>query len=231
MDDQNSVPHANSGVVELAELLAPATTVTETSNPAPSLARWNIAVMLDDANDARNAVLALESLEADDAAIGFTVLTPRSTAAETTAQRAAIAEARGQTGNERPSEPGLDPEGVIADVAPRTIVGGVIGAVVGAIIVGVAAFAIAGTIGAVAGAIGGALLGAPIGAVWGGFARMGGSDAYRQTFVDPADPSTFMVSLHTADDGEADAAAERLGLLGPVVRTEYDGEHLHVASR
>jgi hypothetical protein len=225
--DQHSHQHAGHGVVELAGLLAPEATVTETSNPAPSLAHWNVAVLLDDADEARNAVLALEGLDSDDAAVGFTVLSPQRAVADTTEQRAAMA--TGDARRDRPSEPALDREGVIGDIAPRSFVGGLIGAIVGAIVIGVAAYAIAGTTGAIAGAIGGVLFGAPIGAVWGGFARMGGSDAYRQTFIDPADPSRFMVSLHTADADEADEGAKRLGLIGSVVRAEFDGEHLHLA--
>ncbi len=229
MDDQHPHPHAVPGVVELAGLLVPEATVTETSNPAPALAQWNVAVLLDDADTARDAVLALESLDSDDAAVGFTVLSPPEVAAETTEKRAALAV--GDTRWDRPAEPALDREGVIGDIAPRSAIGALIGGVVGAIVIGVAAFAIAGTVGAIAGAIGGLLFGAPIGAVWGGFARMGGSDAYRQTFIDPADPSTFMVSLHTADAHEADEGAKRLGLLGSVVRAEYDGEHLHLVGQ
>ena len=256
--DDHTLPHpqAGPGVVELAGLLAPGATVTETSHPAPALEHWNVAVLLDDASTARDAVVTLESLTADDAAIGFTVLSPATSTAPTSegraARRAGVEVGRADTTDTADTMGGLvhpegrrddrhgtvrdgmvlegvDREGVVGDVAPRAVVGGAIGGVVGALIVGIAGWLFADGTGAIAGAIGGFLLGAPIGAIWGSFARMGGSDAYRQTFVDPGDPSTFMVSLHTADAERADEAAERLGGLGIVVRAEFDGDHLRVA--
>lgn len=220
MDDPHNIPspEAAPGVVELAGLLVPGATVTETSHPAPTLAHWNVAVLVDDAEVAREAVIALEGISADDAALGLTVLSPPG-ATEATSEERAVAATGGQ-------HEGADREGVVRDVAPRALVGGLIGAVVGALVVGIAGFLIADAVGGVAGAVGGALLGAPIGAIWGSFARMGGSDAYRQTFTDPDDPSTFMVSLHTADLERADQAVSRLGAIGHVVRAEFDGEHV-----
>lgn len=221
MADRDTLPNPQQipGVVELAGLLAPDAIVTETSHPPPALDRWNVAVLLDDATVAREAVLALEAISADDAAVGFTVLSPPNAAAATTEARAdAVVEPSGPSG--------VDREGVIGELAPRAFVGGLIGALVGAAVIGLAGWFVAEGVGAIAGAIGGALFGAPIGAIWGGFTRMGGSDAYRQTFVDPDDPSTFMVSLHTADPERADRAASCLGDHGAVVRAEFDGNHL-----
>jgi hypothetical protein len=48
------------------------------------------------------------------------------------------------------------------------------------------------------------------GAIWFAFARLGGSDAYRQTFVDKAASDLTIVSLHTDDAGEAATARSRL---------------------
>ena len=41
---------------------------------------------------------------------------------------------------------------------------------------------------------------------------MGGSDAYRQTFVESSSPTLTIVSLHSDDRVEADEARRRLAL-------------------
>ena len=48
------------------------------------------------------------------------------------------------------------------------------------------------------------------GAIWLTFAGFGGSDAYRQTFVDEAASELTIVSVHTDDPDEAAAARKRL---------------------
>ena len=103
-----------------------------------------------------------------------------------------------------------DPEGVTADIAPRTLKGAVIGAVIGAAIVGGAAALIAGGAAGLAAAAGGALFGGAIGAIWAAFVRMGGSDAYRQTFVEPSPSELVLVSLHTANSDTAERGRELL---------------------
>jgi hypothetical protein len=49
-----------------------------------------------------------------------------------------------------------------------------------------------------------------IGAFWATFPRLGGSDAYRQTFVDDELDELNIVSLHTDDPSEAERAITRL---------------------
>ncbi len=46
--------------------------------------------------------------------------------------------------------------------------------------------------------------------MWLTFAGLGGSDAYRQTFVDDAATELTIVSVHTDDPDEAEAARSRL---------------------
>ena len=179
-------------IQRLAHSVAPDLVVVSTSNPEPVLQRYNVVGLFDATEEARKAVVALEGLERDDAAIGVTVLGDGE-------RHHAVAE---------PEK--IDPEGVTRDVMPRAVVGGIIGGLVGAVVVGVVAGVIAGGAAAIGGAIGGLLLGAPIGAVWGAFVRMGGSDAYRQTFVPPQRHDVTLVSLHTNDEGEAAAAFDRL---------------------
>jgi hypothetical protein len=62
----------------------------------------------------------------------------------------------------------------------------------------------------VGGALAGAALLAVPGAIWATFLRLGGSDAYRQTFVNDDVDELNVVSLHTSDRAEADRAFARL---------------------
>ena len=56
---------------------------------------------------------------------------------------------------------------------------------------------------------------------------MGGSDAYRQTFVEPAPEEVMLVSLHTADSVAAERARQVLAANADrapyVVRCDADG--------
>jgi hypothetical protein len=171
---------------------APHLRLMSVSNPEPHLERLNVVATTSDASVARAAVLDLEAEEGDDARIGLVAL--------------------GSPTSDDDDEPvGVDPEGVGRTVAPRIVTGGAIGAAVGA---GVGA-----TVTAISGAdtgfiVGGALAGAALlavpGAMWATFPRLGGSDAYRQTFVNDDVDQLNVVSLHTSDRDEADRAFARL---------------------
>jgi hypothetical protein len=52
--------------------------------------------------------------------------------------------------------------------------------------------------------------------MWLTFAGFGGSDAYRQTFVDDAATDLTIVSVHTDDPDEAAAARSRLAAIDDV---------------
>ena len=56
----------------------------------------------------------------------------------------------------------------------------------------------------------GAFAGSVLGAIASVFAGMGGSDAYRQTFLPRSTSQICVVSLHTNDRKEADLARDRL---------------------
>jgi hypothetical protein len=170
--------------------LAPHLRLVSVSNPEPHLEPLNVIATTSDADVARAAVLDLETAEGADARIGLVAL--------------------GSPSHEDESE-GVDPEGVGRTVAPRIVAGGAIGAAVGA---GVGA-----TVTAISGAdtgfiVGGALAGAALlavpGAIWATFLRLGGSDAYRQTFVNDDVDELNVVSLHTSDRAGADRAFARL---------------------
>ena len=94
-----------------------------------------------------------------------------------------------------------DPEGVTRMVASRTLVGGALGALAGALLIGgaIALFADVSASTAIVAAIGGAFIGGVFGAIWVVFAGMGGSDAYRQSFIAPELTDVCIVSLHTDD--------------------------------
>ena len=202
-------------IQRLAHSVAPDLVIVSTSNPEPVLQRYTVVALFDATDAARKAVVALEGLERDDASIGLTVLGDD--------QPGAVPDEREK----------VDPEGVARDVMPRVVLGAIIGAVVGAVLVGLVAGLIAGASAAVGGAIGGLLLGAPIGAVWGAFVRMGGSDAYRQTFVAPNRRDVTLVSLHTNDEDEAAAAFDRLAAAESrdVVVLDGDGRATRVPGR
>ena len=129
----------------------------------------------------RAAVLELEALEADDAKLGLVVLS--------TDGEADLVDGR------------ADPEGVTRMVASRTLAGGAIGALVGRDPHRRrdAAVRRRERSTAIVAAIGGAFIGGVFGAIWVVFAGMGGSDAYRQSFIAPELTDVCIVSLHTDD--------------------------------
>jgi len=209
----------NRTMRDVAELIEPSMTVVSTSNPEPTLQTLNIVAVYREENDARNAVLGLESIEVSDASVGLTVLSTDDTVPAN------------RTPNDDATIRGLDPEGVTADIVPRAVKGGIIGALVGALIVGGAAGIFAGDASAlIGGVLGGVLFGGAIGAVWGAFVRMGGSDAYRQTFVEHSKMDLMLVSLHTADRSTAERGRELLAANADrepyTVRCDDEGIHL-----
>jgi hypothetical protein len=188
-------PHRRSQRLTLGEFVrreVPHLRIASMSQPEPELARHNVVAATRDIDAARSAVLALEALEADDAKLGLVVLS--------TDGEADLVDGR------------ADPEGVTRMVASRTLAGGALGAVVGALLIGsaIALFAEASASTAIVAAIGGAAIGGVFGAIWVVFAGMGGSDAYRQSFIAPELTDVCIVSLHTDDPREAARGRERL---------------------
>jgi hypothetical protein len=187
---------AAHSLTELATQLAPHLQIISASRPAPVLRDLNVVAIARDAEAGRKAVLALEGIEHADDQLGTVVM-------GTTADEAGggSADHGGQ----------VDPEGVSRQILPRVLLGGLLGALAGAIVVGGAAllFGAAGWEVVGAAAAGAMLLGV-FGAMWLTFAGLGGSDAYRQTFVDDTATELTIVSVHTDDPDEAAAARSRL---------------------
>lgn len=184
---------ASAGSERLTSLVrqwAPHLQIVSVSQPEPHLERFNVVATTSDADGARAAVVDLEAEEIDDARIGLVVL-------------------GSPTDEDEPT--GVDPEGLGRTVAARILAGGAIGAVVGGV-VGAAVGALSGGTAPVilGAALGGAVLLAVLGAIWAAFRGFGGSDAYRQTFVDDAVSELNVVSLHTDDEAEANRALDRL---------------------
>ena len=175
------------GVRHLASLMAPDAQIVSASNPEPTLRRFNVVAIYDDEQASRDAVLRLEKLENDDAAVGLVAL-----------------------GHEA-RRPGVQPEDdeIAGETLGRTAKGAVAGAIVGAVVIGLAALAFAETGVAIGAAVGGALFGAFVGGVWAAFGKFGGSDAYRQSYV-KNEGGVTLVSLHTADRDEAARARDAL---------------------
>ncbi len=193
-------------MTDLVRHLEPGGRMISTSNPEPTLSAYNVVARYKSPDAARNAVLALESMEADDASIGVTVI------------ELPIPWTRDDRRVEEPTR------GPIDEMTPRMLKGAALGFFVGAILVGGVTALIDSSIW-IGAAIGGAIFGLVVGAMWGAFIRMGGSDAYRQTFVETSSPTLTIVSLHSDDRAEADEARRRLALEAetePVVVEQTD---------
>jgi hypothetical protein len=169
--------------------------IVSVSQPEPTLLDRNVVAVTDDVDQARQAVLTLEDLEIDDARLGFAVLDSPFSSSWTHSE-----EGDGRT----------DSVGATRMVATRAVVGAMFGAIIGALVIGLAATILGGGGTGLAGAIVGAFAGAVLGAITTVFAGMGGSDAYRQTFLPPSSSQICLVSLHTNDRKEADLARDRL---------------------
>ncbi len=167
--------------------------IVSVSQPEPVLLDRNVMAVTDDVEQARAAVIALEDLEVDDARLGLVVLEPP-----------------------HPRQSGwhdtghADPEGATRLVAERAAIGAAVGAVTGSALIGLIAAGLAGGSSGLLGAVVGAVAGAVLGAIISVFAGMGGSDAYRGTFVEPHETHVCLVSLHTNDREEAKLARNRL---------------------
>ncbi|HWM20244.1 MAG TPA: hypothetical protein VNO51_11195 [Ilumatobacteraceae bacterium] len=179
--------------------------IASMSQPEPELAHHNVVAATRDIDTARAAVLALEALEANDARLGLVVLSTN--------------------GDADVVDGGADPEGVTGMVASRTLIGGALGALAGALLIGgaTALFANASAATAIVAAVGGAFIGGVFGAIWVVFAGMGGSDAYRQSFIAPELTDVCIVSLHTDDPAEAANGRDRLAGNGWLTIVEVDG--------
>ncbi len=193
------------GLRDIARLVAPDADIVSASDPEPMLKAINVVAIFDSQETSRNAVLGLESMENDDAAIGLVAL-----------------------GHEARTV-GIQPEDstITNETLGRAAKGALVGAVVAALLIGAgtALFSVNGIV--IGAAVGGALFGAFIGGVWGAFVRFGGSSAYRQSFV-RNDHGVTLVSLHTDDRAEAEEAERVLGLqsASPPMVFHRDGDRL-----
>ena len=197
-EDPSTVNARPAGVAlgEFVRRRLPDLRVVSMSQPEPIFARHNVVAVTSDVDAARKAVVELEGLHVDDATklgmptLGLVVLSK---------------DGQGDIVDGR-----ADPEGLTGMVASRVLVGGAIGAVVGALVIGLVTALLSEASTAVVAAVGGALVGGTFGAIWVVFAGMGGSDAYRQTFIAPELSDVCLVSLHSDDAGQVARARERL---------------------
>jgi hypothetical protein len=183
---------------DVARRLAPQLRIISASRPTPLLRDHNVIAIASDAETGRRAVLALEPIEHSDDQLGTVVM-------------GAVPPSGDQPHVDDDGNGRVDPEGVVTQVIPRVLLGALLGALVGAVVVGLGALLLGATGWRLAGsAAAGAALGAAFGAIWLTFAGLGGSDAYRQTFVDSSASELTIVSVHTDDPEEAAAARARL---------------------
>lgn len=190
MSEPMETIHDRPGVVRLARRAAPHLRVLSASEA--TLRSWNIIGFIPSTEVARDVVLELESMSDDDGDVGQ----PDSSIGLVVMGTGASEHA------------GVDPEGVSRWISSSVVAGVLLGGAVGAVAsAGLAALFDAPI---AAAAIGGGFLLAVIVAIWLTFARLGGSDAYRQTFVDPHVSELTVVSFHTNDHDRAGEAFERL---------------------
>jgi hypothetical protein len=166
--------------------------VVSMSQPEPVFASHNVVAVARDIDSARAAVVDLEGLEDDDARVGLVVLSNGGV----------------------PRDDEADPEHVTGMVASRVVRGALIGALIGVVVVAGIAALFTSMSTALLTSLGGAAVGGVAGAVFTVFSRMGGSDAYRQSFVAPELTDACIVSLHTNSETEAERGHERLGARG-----------------
>lgn len=184
----------HSPIVRMAQRVVPDLSVVSVSEPEPVTQRCNVVAVEPSTERAREAVLMLESVEKTTStdSVGLVVMG---------------------------SAPLLDDQGVVDEsgatsgLGPRILLGGALGAAVGAA-AGAGLGAINDDVGLVVPALGGAALLGAFGAIWMVFAGFGGSDAYRQTFVQPNERDLTLVTFHTDDQARADSAFERLAASG-----------------
>lgn len=193
------------GLRDIARLVKPDTEIASASNPEPPLLAYNVVGVFSEQDDSRDAVLALESIEADDAAIGL--VTFGSTDSTVGFRR--------------------EDTKITGETIGRAGTGAAIGAVIAALIVGLGSLAFSTSTMALGGAIGGALFGAFIGGLWGAFIRFGGSDAYRQSFAGD-EHATTLVALHTDDLDHAREGQRLMAMIAEVtpIMVRHDEERI-----
>lgn len=193
---------AEGAFVSFCRHLAPHLEVVSVSQPEARLAHSNVVGLCPDVETAREAVLSLESIEDDDARLGLVVMAPPDDGLD-----------RGRR---------TDPERVAGTVFKRVVLGGLAGAAVGAIVFGVVGYLVGGWSAALGAALGGVVLVGPIGAIWTTFAGFGGSDAYRQTYVDPEIDSLGVVLLPITGPRTHDDALQQLSAIEGVTVLDVD---------
>jgi hypothetical protein len=179
-------------VREWARRQAPHLDVVSASVPEPVLAGRTLVAVFDDAERARELVLAWERIEPADGGVGTVVL---------------------GVAPDRPSEidrdSGVDPEGVTEHAFVRALQGAIPGAVVGALIVALIVVILDGWSPLVIGAaLGGAAFGAIPGGIFSFATGTGWGAAYEHTFVDDDATSVVITSLHSDDQARMDEALE-----------------------
>jgi hypothetical protein len=211
--------HAEHSLHDVARRIAPHLRIISASRPTPLLRDHNIIAVAVDEEAGRRAVLAVEGIETSDEKLGTVVMgAPSASPGVTSAADSA------ESGSTPVPAPAPDPEGVSRHVLPRVLGGGVVGAIVGAIVVGGGAYLLGADGWQLAGAaIGGAMMVSVFGAMWLTFSGLGGSSAYRETFVNSEVSRLTIVSVHTDDADEAVAARDRLeGSVDPLSIFEVD---------
>ena len=171
-----------------AKQQAPHLDEVSNSNPNATLQGHNLVAITDDVEAARTVALDFERTAEQGANATMLVL-----------------------GHpvDRETKHQVDPEGVTAHAARRTLLGGLPGAVIAAAVIGLGVWFVTESAAATAAAaIGGALFGFAVTAVWSFVIGTGQSQAYQQGFIDPDSADAIVVALHADDRSLIDAARQ-----------------------
>jgi hypothetical protein len=163
--------------------------VSAQSQPEPVLLEYNVIAAVHDPNESRELLRAWERIQPAEAGVGFIALsTPQADG------HMPIDEPGG------PTRAAGDPQQVAGHAARRIVRGALPGGLLGAIVIGVIAGILAPDGGNVLAAVlGGAAIGFVAGAILSYVVSSGWSEAYKESFVEPAHTVVTYASIHSDD--------------------------------
>ncbi len=208
---------------EWASRREPNLTVSSKSQPEPVLMEYNLVAVLDDPGDSREVLRKWERIQSAAAGVGFVAMSGSRAVGGPDAYRVST--------NQRPVAT-TDAQRVSGHAGRKSFRGVLIGLVLGAVVLGLLALLLdAGVGGAIGAALGGAALGAVAGGVGSFVAGTGWSEAYKESFVDPAATDVVFASIHS-DDADSISEAVRAADLpsGRLLSIDRDGRPIPLDS-
>jgi hypothetical protein len=171
-----------STIEQLAHQVVPAADIGDLAASDRALRTYNVAGVFREVAAARTAVTQLENVAGDGVHVQFVSF--------------------GQSTRTDAGEKGrVDPGGVTALAARRSVLGGVVGGGIGAVVFGGATYLMTDDAGmAAAAAVAAGLILGVVGGLFANFARFGAGDAWRQTFQAHDPPASLVAVLSDGRD-------------------------------